>query len=251
MIVGNWIRLGVLILINALALGLVIGGCVFPGIALHVACVVWLLLGTLNPRSKWFGAIQTRTGNKKIWLTFDDGPDVGATPQVLALLQERGVRATFFVVGEKARKHPELVRRMQAGGHQIGNHTWSHPQGTFWCAGPWRTYREIVRCQEEVEDILGVAPEVFRAPVGHHNVFVHAVLRRFGLKLIGWSSRGFDGVSHDADEVIGRIKKSMGPGGIVLVHDDSDIALDVATAVIDHAEANGWSFIDPGQPSGR
>lgn len=248
MIVGNWVRLAVLVLINALALWLVISCCVISGIALHVACVGWLLLGTLNPQSKLFGAIQTQTGNEEIWLTFDDGPDEEDTPAILALLEKRGVKATFFVVGEKAQKHPDLIRQMHEGGHQIGNHTWSHPQSTFWCAGPWRTYREIVRCQEAVEEISGEAPKVFRAPVGHSNVFVHAVLARFGLKLVGWSSRGFDGVSQDADEVINRIKKSMGPGGIVLAHEDSKIALEVATAIIDHAEANGWSFRNPVQP---
>ena len=245
MIVGNWIRLLVLLLINALALWLVIDGCVMTGVSLHIACVGWLLMGTLNPQSKLFGAIQTQTKNEGVWLTFDDGPDEEDTPAILSLLKERGVKATFFVVGEKAQKHPDLIRLMHEGGHQIGNHTWSHPQATFWCAGPWRTYREIVRCQQAVENILGEAPKVFRAPVGHHNFFVHAVLSRLGLKLIGWSSRGFDGVSQDADEVIDRIKKSMNPGGVVLAHEDSDIALDVATAIIDHAEENGWPFIDP------
>ncbi|NCQ65054.1 MAG: polysaccharide deacetylase family protein, partial [Alphaproteobacteria bacterium] len=87
-------------------------------------------------------------------------------------------------------QHPELIREIVRRGHQIGNHTWSHPQASFWCHGPIRTYREIARCQSAIKAITGAAPTVFRAPVGHSNLFVHPVLEKFGLRLAGWSSRG-------------------------------------------------------------
>lgn len=245
MVTGNIIRLLGYVVVQIVAIYLILHGQWMLGGGLHLVAVGWLLVGTLNPQSGWFGPIQTKTGSEEIWLTFDDGPDPEDTPVLLRLLKEHGVKATFFVIGEKAAKYPRLIEQMHADGHQIGNHTWSHPQRTFWCAGPWRTYREIVKCQGIVEEIIGEGPKVFRAPVGHHNLFVHAVLRRFGLKLIGWSSRGFDGVSQDAEEVIGRIKRSMKPGGIVLAHEDSAIALEVVSAILEYAQENGWSFKNP------
>jgi len=164
---------------------------------------------------------------------------------ILKLLKKHGVKATFFVIGKKADEYPDLIRQIHAEGHQLGNHTWSHPQSTFWCAGPWRTQREIVRCQDSIKNIIGVAPKVFRAPVGHHNFFVHAVLKLCGLRLIGWSSRGFDGVSQNADEVVNRILKSLQPGGIVLAHEDSAIAEEVAEAILSQVHERGWSFVNP------
>jgi peptidoglycan/xylan/chitin deacetylase (PgdA/CDA1 family) len=239
---GNGVRLLGLLVVNALAFWLVIEGFFWLGVTLHVMCVGWLLWGTLNPRSALFGAIQTQTKTEEIWLTFDDGPDECDTAAILKLLKKHDVSATFFVIGKKAQENPDLIRQIHEDGHQIGNHTWNHSQKSFWCAGPWRTYREIARCQECIEGIIGEAPKVFRAPVGHHNIFVHPVLRRFGLHLVGWSSRGFDGVSQDTAVVTARIRASMWPGGIVLIHEGSDIALEVVAAVIAHAKENGWAF---------
>lgn len=243
MVAGNMVRLLGLVLVHGLAVWLVVGGCVVTGGLLHLAVVALLLWGTLNPRSGMFGPIQRRLDEDGILLTFDDGPDERNTPVLLDLLKECGVKATFFVVGEKVRRFPDLVRRMRDEGHQIGNHTWSHPQASFWCAGPWRTQREIMRCQEAVRDVTGEAPKLFRAPVGHSNFFVHAVLRVCGLRLIGWSSRGFDGVSRDADDVLEKMKASMKPGGIVLAHEDSPVALEVARGVLDYVEEKGWGFV--------
>jgi len=243
MTVGNVIRFTVILVLNVLALGLVCSGQVVAGVGVHVVVVGVLLWGTLNPRSGLFGEIQTRSNSDGIWLTFDDGPDPVGTPMILDLLKEEGVKATFFVIGEKAHRHPELIRRIYEEGHEVGNHTWSHPQASFWCAGPWRTRREIVRCQRCIEGILGEVPRVFRAPVGHHNVFVHPVIRENGLKLVGWSSRGFDGVSGDVTDVLGRIKETMEPGGIVLVHEGTLIVAEVTSALIAYARENGWEFI--------
>ena len=214
-------------------------GHVFLGAILHAIVVGYLLAGTLNPSSRLFGPVQTRCGHG-IWLTLDDGPDPVDTPAILDLLDRRQAKATFFVIGEKAVKHPDLIREIHRRGHQIGNHSWSHPRAVFWCLGPVRTYREIAKCQQVVRDIIGEAPQVFRAPVGHYNCFVHPILKHLGLRLVGWSSRGFDGVDSSLTDVTRRIRKATSEGGIVLAHEATPIAREVVADILGMAAENGW-----------
>lgn len=215
------------------------------GLAVHAGVVGFLLAGTLNPGSRLFGKVKRRV-DRGIWLTIDDGPDPDTTPGILDLLEKRGARATFFVIGEKAERYPELVRGMLAGGHGVGNHTWSHPQGSFWCAGPWRTWREITRGQGVLEGIAQGGVRYFRAPVGHSNVFVHPVLEACGLELVGWSSRGFDAVEDSSGRILERIRRSAGEGGIVLAHEGTPIAIGVVAGILDLAEEMGWEVVIPG-----
>ena len=214
------------------------------GSMIHLLIVGYLLAGTLNPSSRLFGPVQTHI-KKGIWLTLDDGPDPANTPAILDLLDRHEAKATFFVIGEKAQKHPELIREIHRRGHQIGNHSWSHPRAIFWCLGPIATQSEIVKCQRVIEDIIGQAPKVFRAPVGHSNFFVHPVLRQEGLKLVGWSSRGFDGVASQPEEVLRRIRATAGEGGIILAHEGTPIAREVVTGIMAMAVENGWKFVIP------
>ncbi len=225
-------------------IALAIGGHFAIGLAIHGLLVGTLLAGTLNPNSRLFGPIETGCGNG-VWLTLDDGPDPRDTPAILDLLDEHGAKATFFVIGKKAEQHPELILEIVRRGHQIGNHTWSHPQASFWCHGPIRTYREIARCQSAIKAITGEAPTVFRAPVGHSNLFVHPVLETFGLRLTGWSSRGFDGVSASLPEVTRRIRATATDGGIILAHEATPIAREVVADILALASEKGWQFVIP------
>ncbi|WP_435893122.1 polysaccharide deacetylase family protein [Oceaniferula spumae] len=242
-------RLALMVVLYLAGIGLMLSGHFWLGTGLHVLLVTPILWGTLNPNSSLFGALQRTVPSNKIWLTLDDGPDPVDTPAVLELLRERGVKATFFVIGEKADQHPDLIRQIVAEGHQLANHTHSHPQGTFWCLGPVRTFREISRCQSSIKTITGNAPTIFRAPVGHHNIFVHPVLRRFGMRLVGWTSRGLDGVSTDLEDIVERLHKTMAPGTIVLAHESTPVAREVVEAILDRASDKGWKFIDPLQPT--
>ncbi|MGC4016388.1 MAG: polysaccharide deacetylase family protein [Luteolibacter sp.] len=209
------------------------------GIALHGCLLAVLLWGTLRGSSRLFGPLVSEC-DSGIWLTFDDGPCPKDTPAILDLLDQYQAKATFFVIGEKAARHPELIREIHRRGHQIGNHTWSHPQATFWCHGPFRTYREIIRCQRILTEILGEAPTVFRAPVGHHNLFVHPILRREGLELIGWSSRGYDAVDSSLAKVIDRFHSRTREGCIVLAHECTPIAREVASYLLSLTAEHRW-----------
>jgi len=219
------------------------------GTATHGVLVGFLLAGTLNPSSRLFGPVITGC-EKGIWLTLDDGPDPVDTPAILDLLDSYQARATFFVIGKKAERHPDLIREIHRRGHQIGNHSWSHPHAFFWCLGPLRTYREIVKCQETILGIIGVAPTVFRAPVGHYNVFVHPILKHLGLKLVGWSSRGYDGVSASLENVTVRIRMSARDGGIILAHEATPIASRVVEDILRLAQEKGWLCVIPDDARG-
>ena len=236
-----------LLLIAAILIGgisVFASGYFLIGAVMHLLVVGCLLGGTLNPSSRLFGPVQTRV-QKGVWLTLDDGPDPTDTPAILNLLDRHGAKATFFLIGEKAERYPELVREIHRRGHQIGNHSYHHPHATFWCLGPWALRSEIVKCQRAIENITGEAPEVFRAPVGHYNCFVHPVLKQERLKLIGWSSRGFDGVASPLADVIRRIRRTANEGGIILAHEGTPIAQEVVAGILSMAEENGWELIIP------
>ena len=193
-----------------------------------------LLYPTLRPNVQWLGPVITcfEPDGNEIWLTIDDGP-TGDTLQVLDALD---VPATFFVKGKLAREHPELIRAIVDRGHTIANHSDTHPSATFWCLPPAAIAREIDG---------GVTSKWFRAPVGMKNPFVHPALRRRGMRLIGWSARGFDGVRADVESVVHRIVPRVFPGAIVLLHQGRDTAAACITRVVDELRARGYAFVIP------
>jgi len=180
-----------------------------------------LVLPALIRNCTWFGTVEKSfsTRERELLLTIDDGPDPRQTPQILDTLAEAKVRAVFFVIGQKVEAHPSLCRRIVEEGHSVQNHTHSHPSATFWSAGPRRAMQEIKRCSLAIHQATGRAPHQFRAPVGMANPFVHLAAESCGLKMIGWSATGHDGISHDPGRVVNRIRRSATPGGIVLLHE--------------------------------
>jgi peptidoglycan-N-acetylglucosamine deacetylase len=176
---------------------------------------------TLVPSLQGFGPVLTKfwaTG-KTAWLTIDDGPDPGTTPQVLALLDKYGARATFFLIGAKAARYPELTRKILEAGHTIGNHTQTHPRFSFWRFGPRALAREIDEFEATICSIGVAAPIWFRAPAGFKNPFLHPILAARGLQLVGWSARAFDTQTDDSNRIVERIKRSIASGAIILFHE--------------------------------
>ena len=184
-----------------------------------------LLYATLRPNNRIFGPITTgfvpRHGNE-VWLTVDDGPDPADTPRLLDLLDAHDARVTFFVRGDRAQANPDLIAEIVRRGHGLSNHTYHHPQATFWCLGPGRLRREIGVCNAVLREITGQEPRLFRAPVGMVNPFVHGAAAANGVRLVGWTARGFDGVNAHASDpaaVVRRIMETLRPGGIALLHE--------------------------------
>jgi peptidoglycan/xylan/chitin deacetylase (PgdA/CDA1 family) len=193
-----------------------------------------LLYPTLRPNVQWLGPVITcfEPNGKEVWLTIDDGP----TDDTLNLLDALTVPATFFVKGMLAREHPELIRAIAERGHSVANHSDTHPSGTFWCLTPAAIAREIDG---------GVASPWFRAPVGMKNPFVHPALRRRGMRLIGWSVRGFDTITDDIDRVAGRIVPRVVPGAIIVLHQGRAISVRCIAQIVDELRARGYTFVIP------
>lgn len=158
------------------------------------------------------------TKRREVWLTIDDGPDPEDTPRILELLAAHEARATFFVIGENASRHPELVRAIVAGGHEVAHHTQTHPLAAFWCASPARVGREL----DEASAVLrsaGVRPIRFRPPAGIKNLWLATALRARGLTCVGWSARGLEISSRGAEEVADRVLRGLAWGAIFLMHE--------------------------------
>ncbi len=204
------------------------------------------LYATLLPRCTWWGPQTNRTGAGQVWLTIDDGPDPEDTPRLLDQLDAAGAKATFFMIGGKVLKHPHLAAEVTRRGHQIGNHTMTHPAGWFWAAPRRIVEREIAGCQHAIQQATGgTTPQWFRAPAGLRNHSVHPVLAGQHLRLAGWSARGFDGVSKEADWVIRRLRPNVRPGAVILMHegraaaDGRRMAPQVLRAVLEEIQRRG------------
>jgi peptidoglycan-N-acetylglucosamine deacetylase len=182
---------------------------------------VLLLYPTLVANCQWFGPVMRsfETDKPEVWLTIDDGPSPAHTIAMLDLLDRFGARGTFFVIGRRAEQYPHLITEILSRGHEIANHTYSHPSGTLWCAGPRRIGLEIDLCAEQLRASPDRPAQFFRAPVGLKNLFVHPELERRRLVLVGWAVRGLDTVRRDPAQVARRILRDTKPGAIIVLHE--------------------------------
>lgn len=161
--------------------------------------------------SVWHGDRGVRT----IALTFDDGPSE-RTPALLAMLDRYDVKATFFVCGQNAERLPGVVAEIARAGHEIGNHTWSHPRLDFASKATMRN--EIGRTQEIVRNLTGSAPRLFRAPYGVRWLGLGDVQREFGLMGVMWTSIGLDW-KLSSRMIARRLVRNARAGDILCLHD--------------------------------
>jgi peptidoglycan-N-acetylglucosamine deacetylase len=151
----------------------------------------------------------------QVSLTFDDGPGV-ATPLILDQLKGAGIRATFFLCAQNVERFPEMARRIADEGHEIGNHTYSHPN-LFW-KSPGRIAFEITRAQAVIITITGKRPALFRPPYGVRWFGLFPILRTHNLRTVMWSVSGFDW-RFPSPRIAERVIAKSKPGSIILLHD--------------------------------
>jgi peptidoglycan/xylan/chitin deacetylase (PgdA/CDA1 family) len=210
---------------------------------------VTLLVASLMPGGRLLGPNITRLPaaaieRNRIALTFDDGPDPGVTPSVLDILDEHAARATFFCIGEKAARHPELVAEIVRRGHLVENHSYGHPN-LFAFYGPGAQQREILRGTEVIETLAGRRPRLFRPPAGIRNPLLEPALVASRAMLVNWSGRGFDAVSTDADKIVRRLDGRVRAGRILALHDgrgrsgSNPVVLDVLPRVLSLVRERG------------
>jgi peptidoglycan/xylan/chitin deacetylase (PgdA/CDA1 family) len=186
-------------------------------VGLAFASVGVLAYGLGSPQATLLGPALVRGEDPaEVMLTFDDGPSVPYTGQVLDILRANGIKATFFLCGASAERYPELVRRIRDAGHEIGNHTWSHPY--LYLASREDMASEIDRTQDVLEKITGTRPVWFRPPFGVRGFPLRGILEERGMKMMLWSDRGHDG-DLDAAGISKITLAQLHPGAIVLLHD--------------------------------
>lgn len=150
-------------------------------------------------------------------LTFDDGPDPATTPLLLKLLEEQGVKATFFVTGERVARHGELIVDILRKGHDIGNHSFSHDVFLM-LRSTKRLAREVAETQSELRS-FGIIPLAFRPPVGITNPKLGPVLRQQGLFCVNFSCRAGDGGNRFIRGMARRVLRKVRPDDIIVLHD--------------------------------
>jgi len=154
---------------------------------------------------------------RKIALTFDDGPHKSYTEEILNILDEYGIKATFFVVGSNVEQHPELVKRELEAGHEIGNHTYSHPHLTNIEAD--ELYREMLETERILVEMTDYRPKLFRPPEGVYSQTVSTTLERLDYIPILWTVDTKDWKKPTAETIAKTVVDHTEPGVIILCHD--------------------------------
>lgn len=199
-----------------------------------------LLLGIASP-SEALDFLKNGNG-KTVALTFDDGPRPGYVEPILGILREKGVRATFFLVGRYVLEHPELVRAIDAEGHTVANHTFYHNNLTS--LPPENVYREWRLCNEAVERVIGKKPRFARPPGGRYNDFVAERAAEEGLRIVLWTNNPGDySASLDGPSLARKVLSKAKEGDIVLLHVGVAPTIDALPGIIDGYREKGFSFV--------
>ena len=180
------------------------------------------------------------TGNKVIALTFDDGPGPH-TAHLLDILDQYGAKATFFLIGSKVSGQASIVRSIQARGHQLGNHSWSHPELPKLPVD--QIASEIDRTNEAIRQATGITPAILRPPYGAVNGAVLEQLRLRGMSSILWSVDTRDWADRNSDIVCSRAVAGARPGAIILMHDIHQTSVGAVPCILSALKQQGYSFV--------
>lgn len=216
-----------------------------------IICGIGLTLSAVLPENNIYGQVfcQGNPENKVVALTFDDGPYPPYTDQILDILKEDGVKATFFIVGKNAAMHPELVRRIVMEGHQIGNHTYHHID--LLKANRRTVTDELAGTNELLFSITGIKPHIVRPPHGFRDPVVLEVMAELGLKVVEWSVMSRDWTNPGVEEIVNRTLDRIKNGSVVLLHDGDGIKAQASRAqtvaatrlIIQQLKTKGYTFV--------
>jgi len=204
-----------------------------------------LPVGSLPPGTK-ISYTSAPAPGPFIAMTYDDGPHPSNTPRLLDMLAARGIKATFFTVGRNVAAYPNIMRRMVAEGHEIANHTWTHPYLSKLGDGAVRS--ELQRSHEALVGITGQAPRMYRPPYGAITARQKQwIYSEFGYPSILWSVDPQDWRTRNAATTRSRILAETRPGSIILVHDIHPSSIDAMPGTLDGLLARGFRFVTVSQ----
>lgn len=184
---------------------------------------------------------------RQVALTFDDGPDLEYTPQILDVLKEYNVKATFYVVGNRTEAHPEIVRRMHREGHEIGNHTYNHPNLIKLSNDAFQ--RQLRQTDEVIQRLTGYSPKTFRPPYGNINEEQIKWISSQRFTIVNWNVDSLDWKGLSADQVATNVLSTIFPGSIILQHsaggkgEDLSGTVKALPKIIEQLRADGVEFV--------
>jgi peptidoglycan/xylan/chitin deacetylase (PgdA/CDA1 family) len=208
-------------------------------------------LGVYFPWLEMFDRVVCRAprGSGRLALTFDDGPHPETTRRVLAALGRTRHRATFFVLGEKVERHPEVVREIRDAGHTLAVHGYFHDRLHPFRSAE-RVQRELVRALDTIERVSGTRPIWFRPPLGQTSPSSVLGARRAGVRLMGWSGRAYDGVRwRSAESTLKSALSSSSEGAILVLHDAAErddfepASVSILPALLAELDARGLTSV--------
>ena len=176
--------------------------------------------------------------DKKIAITFDDGPDAVFTPALLDGLKQRNVKASFFVIGQEAEKYPELIQRMKEEGHLIGNHTYHHVELTR--VDAQTEQKEIEMTNEVLEQITGERPVFLRPPYGSWR---EEILQDMEMLPVKWNIDPLDWCTKSTGDIVRKVVTQAEENGIILLHDCYGPSVEAGLQIIDTLTEAGYRFV--------
>ena len=182
------------------------------------------------------------TSRKEIAISFDDGPAINHTPEILQLLQQDNIKATFFCIGNRIAGNENILRQIKEDGHIIGNHSYSHH---FWfdMFSSKKMLEDLRMMDEELKRVTGLQPKLFRPPYGVTNPNLKKAIVAGNYTPVGWSVRSMDTVIKDEKKLLDKINRSITPGAVFLFHDTSATTLHVLPAFIKEVKNSGYQII--------
>lgn len=213
----------------------------------------WFAYHGINPRSRFYGKVCSNGDRNRlrIALTFDDGPNEPYTTHVLSILEQYKIRATFFIIGENARRYPETCRRIVAAGNAIGNHSYHHLKSL--CLRRGKTVARDVRlAHQAIYECTGVEPRFFRPPHGFRTPWMMRAIRNLGYTVVTWDNMTSDWKAEKSgQEIVQAILRRARPGGVIVLHDgranrlnyDRSHMLQALPFVIETLLEKGFEFV--------
>ncbi len=206
---------------------------------------------TMSPTSQLYGRtfIGTSAELREVALTFDDGPNDPYTLQLLDVLANAGVKATFFMVGRYVDQRPDIARAVAEAGHVIANHTYTHPNLIF--QSQWQVRDEVTRCNRALCDAVGDrATKLFRPPFGGRRPATLRTLRGMGMIPIMWNVTGFDWDATSHQSIERKVEKRVRGGNVILLHDGGHLAfgadrsrtVEATKNIVDRYKREGYGF---------
>jgi peptidoglycan/xylan/chitin deacetylase (PgdA/CDA1 family) len=217
-------------------------------VGMGIVLLIMLIAGSVFIRLGFYIKSYCAGDRKQKWvaLSFDDGPDSDYTPVILDLLRQHGIRAAFFVVGEKLEEQEEIIRRMDREGHVIGGHSFSH-HFFFDLFSAQRMKNELQQTEQMILKITGKKMKLFRPPYGVTNPVLARVIRKLQYRVIGWSLKSGDTMAIDGQVLLAGLMKKVKSGDLILFHDTKPVLSEVLPSFITFLKSEEYQIVRPDQ----